>query len=252
MNNIAKFLALGVFAASTTLVAHATPVSGSIGFSDTCSVVVGGVTQEVCGLNVNTAAGPLQGSGDLVFGPTGTVGSITNVGGINTFSAYFATGGTVNFFNTNGSQTDFGPVCTDQIAQTGCSIETSSSGPGVIVDPVGGGVKIASVDNGSEILTYYVLTSETTNASATSVSLMGTGYFTETCDPGVTVGCTNYTITEAGFSLGANSAGGPDTFSIGGTAFSTSATPEPSSLMLLGTGLVSAAGVVFRRRRSVA
>ena len=32
----------------------------------------------------------------------------------------------------------------------------------------------------------------------------------------------------------------------------TGATPEPNSLVLLGTGLMSAAGVVFRRRRSVA
>jgi hypothetical protein len=37
-----------------------------------------------------------------------------------------------------------------------------------------------------------------------------------------------------------------------GSAYQPTVTPEPSSLMLMGTGLMSAAGMVIRRRRSIA
>lgn len=51
-----------------------------------------------------------------------------------------------------------------------------------------------------------------------------------------------------------NSSGGavnPDTFSTSNVNPALGATPEPNSLVLLGTGLVSAAGVVMRKRRTV-
>jgi hypothetical protein len=44
--------------------------------------------------------------------------------------------------------------------------------------------------------------------------------------------------------------GGPSTVSFAETSYNPTVTPEPSSLMLLGTGLVGTAGMLFRRRRN--
>ena len=44
--------------------------------------------------------------------------------------------------------------------------------------------------------------------------------------------------------------GGPDTVSFAETSYNVAATPEPSSLMLLGTGMLGTAGMFFRRRRN--
>jgi len=71
-----------------------------------------------------------------------------------------------------------------------------------------------------------------------NVAVTGTGTFSNTA-PG-------YTSTPGTFSL-TTSTTGLTTFQLNGTA--TPPVPEPSSLILLGTGLLSAAGTVLRKRR---
>jgi len=96
------------------------------------------------------------------------------------------------------------------------------------------GVYIASFDG----LSLYALT-EAPSYAPNSVTLNGTGYFTE-------AGWDNTPVT---FSLTTQSVTGPSTItSFSASSVTVASTPEPSSLLLLGTGLATAAGMLVCRR----
>lgn len=144
-------------------------------------------------------------------------GRFTTNGG-STISPYFSVNNTITFQTAPFS---LGPIGT-----------TKSFGTT--------GVEIATSTHSGETLKFYV-TSYTADYIGTAGAVVeGTGYFTET-------GVTNYTPSSAVFSFEPSVVPGSMTF----TANTNTVTPEPSSLMLLGSGLVSAAGMLIRRRRIV-
>jgi len=96
------------------------------------------------------------------------------------------------------------------------------------------GVYIASFDG----ISLYAL-SESPSYGPGSLTLTGTGYFTEA----------GYDNTDVTFNLTTQSVVGLSTItSFSASSVSVASTPEPSSLLLLGTGLATAAGMLVCRR----
>jgi hypothetical protein len=111
------------------------------------------------------------------------------------------------------------------------------------------GKTLFTIVDGNQTLTFDItgITSSGTNSSLgyANETVAGTGVLTDDVlgDP------TDFTPTAGTFTLSTNS-NGSTTFAL--DASPAAVTPEPSSLLLLGTGLASAAGMLNRKRRILA
>ena len=171
-------------------------------------------------------------SGTIGFGGNGTYNNITEV---------FTAG--ANIGTTGGNGFVNGPAPT---GPTGTLAIFTQFNPASFSSfngfSLGSGKQVFTTTEGGETLTFKITSVLTSTIDSAGPGLTGVGVLSET-------GTTPYTDTTASFTLNTNSAAG--TFITFNTSPLNAATPEPSSLVLLGSGLVSAAGMLIRRRRTV-
>lgn len=217
-------------AATITYTASGTGTDGALAGSAVFTTSAGQISVTLTNtLAVNSFVGVGQAISDLSFtlsNPVGTLGAVTASGQQGTI-----TGTTVAY--TTGSPGRFVGVGGGTFSASGSTVLLEAVGgsqPTELISPfVANGGTYPNGNNGLQAHNDYTI------GSATFVINLS----------GITAATT---VSSATFSFGT----APDTFVPGTPSTPPAVTPEPSSLMLLGTGVLGAAGLVRRRYSSLA
>ena len=216
MKTMLKFISLAAILAASAPLALATPINVAIG---------------------------VNGSATTLTSTTLKLASPGNVGGIGAGAGSGAD--TSGFFHQCFGCATFN---TNPLNFGSNGVDTVISG-----SATSGGLFIGSLDQNGELLSFYATDETPTYSAAHGLNIIGSGYFTEVCDAAICgSGNKDYTPTAATYIFNASSSGSFSTFQatsgtnapIGGNS---GAAPEPGSFALLGTGLLTAAGVARRK-----